>query len=132
MKYAPLRPATTDTKGSPGPGQYNVKENNKYRNSSSFTLQGRYKAKKPETAPDPLSYSPNFKPVTKSIEGGTFGGEATKTKLNNSYNTPGPGEYNVKLNLKKGPSVIVAGKIEQSYETISPGPGKYELREKFS
>jgi hypothetical protein len=36
---------------------------------------------------------------------------------------PGPGQYDTSaLDKKQGQSVVMAGKIETSYDTISPGP----------
>jgi len=44
-------------------------------------------------------------------------------------NVPGPGTYNDSILEKHhGPNVVMAGKLERKYDTVSPGPQAYQIQ----
>ena len=106
----------------PGPGSYNTTDRPK---SPSWTLGKTPRldfAKLSVGVPGPGSYSPrsSFK-----AKGAVFG-TSTRPPLSNVKNTPGPGEYALRLKKADTPAFTMRPKTGIAKANNVPGPGTYD------
>lgn len=76
--------------------------------------------------PPPGTYNISDKLILPTAPKFTFG---AGHEILVSEDIPGPGAYDTSyIDKHKGPSAVIAGKLETKYDTDSPGPQAYQIK----
>ncbi|OMJ81406.1 hypothetical protein SteCoe_18142 [Stentor coeruleus] len=115
------RPQSSIQNSNPGPGSYNPSDSiNKTPGWSLGKSSRGSLSSNTKEIPGPGAYSPQ---VTIGKSASVFGSSARKP-INNIFETPGPGEYNI-VNKTNAPAFTMRPKTASNKKNLNPGPGEY-------